>query len=329
MQQNSTTMAVEEINAAGGVRGRNVQAVYEDDQALPAQGVKAFRKLIDVDKVPIVVGSPASNVTLAVAKIANDTSTVLLSSGSTAQAVGQAGAYVFRIMPSDEVQASIVAEWALELKYQTMSIIYVENAWGRGLADAFQEEFAKRGGSILTREATQQGATDFRAQIQNAVAPKPDAVFAPLYTKEAGLMIRQMRELGHNTQILGADVYETPELITTGGKAVDGVLYTTYSAGAGPKHDAFAKAYKEKYNREPEAYAYYCYDAIKIALKALNDVPEAELNSGASIRKSLLAIDSYDGVTGPTRFAGKNSASGKTFVKWMIKDGKGEKYERK
>ena len=211
MQRNSTELAVSAANRDAWVRDKRVRVIYEDDKATPRIGVNAFRKLVDVDKVEIVVGSPASNTTLAIAEYANQTKTVVLSSGSTAEAVGEAGPYVFRIMPSDEDQADIVAEWARELGYDRMAIIYVENSWGRGLAEAFEAKFKALGGDVDAKIATQQGATDFRSQISAITRSEGDAVFAPLYTKEAGIMIRQMRELDVQLQVIGAVVYETPD----------------------------------------------------------------------------------------------------------------------
>lgn len=322
MQRNATEMALNEVNSMGGLRGHPVKVIYEDSKANPRVGLNAFRKLVDVDRVPLVVGCPASNTTLAIAQYANESQTVVLSSGSTAQVVGEAGPYVFRIMPSDEVQAGIMADWAKSLGFNRVAIIYVENTWGRGLADAFESAFQQQGGVIVSKNATQQEATDFRAQLQRVFQTAPDAIYAPLYTRQAGLMIRQARELGLSQQILGADVYETPELMEAGGEAVEGVLYTTYSSGEGQNHDTFAATYRNEFGREPEAYAFYCYDAMKIAFYAIKQIPDSESITGSRIRDALLGIEQYDGVTGTTSFSGSNSAKGKTFVKWTIKDGK-------
>jgi len=309
MQRRSTEMVLEAINNAGGVRGSKVKVIYEDDQADPKIGVNAFKKLVDADKVPIVVGSPASTVTLAVAPIANEKKVVLLSSGSTATEVGKAGPYVFRIMPSDEVQSSIMASWAWELGYRRLAVIYTENAWGQGLKDAFEKDFKAKGGEILTIQSSTQDATDFRTQLSKIKDVKPDAIYAPLYTRGAGLMIKQARELGLRQQILGADVYGTPELIQAGGSAVDGVLYTTFGEYHGPEHQEVAKKYKDKYKIDMETYATYCYDAFMIAIETIKRIPSNQPINGPSIREALLGIENFRGVTGVTTFAGRNSAA--------------------
>lgn len=326
MQKRATELALEKVNSLGGVKGQKVKVVYEDDQATPKVGVNAFQKLTQVDKVPIVVGSPASNVTLAVAPIANQAKVVLLSSGSTATEVGKAGPYVFRIMPSDEVQSSIMADWAWELGYKKVAIIYEENAWGRGLMEAFTKDFPARGGTIVTVQAADPGATDFRTQLLKIMTLSPDAIYAPLYTRGAGLMIKQVREMGIEQQVLGADVYGTPELIQAGGTAVEGVLYTTFGEYHGPEYQEFAKRYKEKYGIDVETYATYCYDAFMIAVEAIERIPKEKEINGPNIREELLKIKDYRGVTGLTTFDGRNSAIGKTFDKMMVQNGRHVSY---
>ena len=313
MQKRATELAMEDIN------GIKIKVIFEDDQANPKVGVNAFKKLAAIDKVPIVVGLPASNVTLAVAPIANVKEVVILSSGSTATAVGEAGPYIFRIMPSDEVQSSIMADWAKQLGFKKVAIIYEENAWGRGLMEAFKKDFVAKGGEIVSVEAADPGTNDFHAQLTKIRSAAFDAIYAPLYTRGAGLMIKQARELGLQQQILGADVYGTPELIAAGGTAVDGVLYTTFGQYHGPAYIKFAERYKQKYGVEPETYATYCYDAFAIAVEAIKRVPNSEEINGTNIRKELLKIKDFQGVTGLTSFDGHNSAMGKTFDKMTVK----------
>ena len=328
MQRRSTELALAEVNAAGDIHGKSVKVIYEDTQADPKTGVNAFNKLAEVDQVSIVVGAPASNVTLAIAPMANQKKVVLLSSGSTATEVGKAGPYVFRIMPSDEVQSSIMADWAWKLSYTKVAVIYVENAWGHGLMEAFTKDFKAKGGSILTIQAIDQDATDFRTQLSKIQALNPDVIYAPLYTRGAGLMIKQAREMGLKQQILGADVYGTPELIQAGGDAVNGVLYTTFGEYHGSEYQKFAKEYKEKYGIDVETYATYCYDAFMIGVEAIKRIPiEKEIN-GSNIREELLKIRDYRGVTGPTTFDGRNSAIGKTFDKMTVKNGEHLPYEK-
>ena len=327
MQKRSTELALEKVNGEGGIDGENVRVIYEDDQANPKVGLNAFKKLAEVDQVPIVVGSPASNVTLAVAQTANEDKVVLLSSGSTATDVGKAGPYVFRIMPSDEVQSTIMAKWTFELGFNRVAIIYEENAWGQGLMNSFKEDFPKDGGKIVSIEGVPPSCSDFRTVLSKIKGEQPDAIFAPVYTRGAGLMIKQARQLGIKQQFLGADVYNTPELVAAGGTAVNGTIYTTFGKYGGPEFQGVTNAYKAKYGIDMETYASYCYDAFMIAVKAIRDAKKGGDVTGESVRKNILALIDYHGVTGLSDFSGKNSASGKTFDKMIVKEGKHVLYQ--
>ena len=322
MQRNATELALERI------KDLKIKVIFEDDRVTPKIGLNAFNKLVDIDKVPIVVGSPASNVTLTIAPIANKKKAVLLSSGSTATEVGKAGPYIFRIMPSDEVQSSIMADWALQLGFNRIAIVFVENSWGRGIMEAFTKDFTAKGGTIVTAQAADPGSSDFRTQLSKIKAFNLDAIYAPLYTKGAGLMIKQARELGIKKQMLGADVYGTPELITAGGSAVNGVLYTTFSEHHGLEYQDFSSRYKEKYGKTPETYATYCYDAFMIAVEAIRRIPKGNDINGPNVRTELLKINNYRGVTGVTSFNGMNSAIGKTFDKMTVIDGSFRPYKK-
>lgn len=231
-------------------------------------------------------------------------------------------------MPSDEVQSSIMADWALQLGFNRIAIVYVENSWGRGLMEGFKNDFLQKGGQILTIQSTEQDATDYRTQLLKIKSVNPDAIYAPLYTKGAGLMIKQARELGIKKQMLGADVYGTPELITAGGSAVNGVLYTTFSEYHGPEYQDFSCRYKEKYGKTPETYATYCYDAFMIAVEAIRRIPKGNDINGPNVRTELLKINNYSGVTGVTSFNGMNSAIGKTFDKMTVIDGSFRPYKK-
>ncbi|MCG3167808.1 MAG: Leu/Ile/Val-binding protein [Bacteroidia bacterium] len=313
MQKRATDLALEEINDS------NITVIYEDDKADPSTGVSAMNKLINIDKVNMIVGSPASNVTLAIAPILNEKKVPLLSSGSTATKVGDAGPYIFRIMPSDEIQSLITVDWAIALGKKRVSVVYVQNAWGEGLKEAFLRDFPKKGGQIQEVYGVAPNSIDFKTILQKIKENTTDAIYAPLYPKEAGILVKQIKELGIESQVFGADVYDTPEFITAGGSASNGILYTTFGQYTGTEFEDFSRKYKERYGIEVENYAVYCYDAFKIAVEAINKSTHLD---GENIRKSILQIKDYKGATGISNFDGNNNASGKTFDKKTIKEGK-------
>lgn len=327
IQKRATDLAIEDINASGGIKGYQITLIREDGQADPKVAVSAFKKLADVDRVPIVVGSPASNVTLAIAPIANEKHVVLLSNGSTAKEVGKAGPYVFRIMPSDEVQASVMAEWIMQLGFSKVAVLYVENSWGRGLMETFVAEYKQRGGTITIIESAAPEETDFRTQLSKIKSSTPEAIYAPLYTDGAAAMLKQAKELGLTQQILGADVYGDPALVKAAGDTAEGVLFTRYGEYHGKEHEAFAEKYKEKYGKEPETFATYCYDTVMIAAVAIGTCDLSKL-TGDEIRNALLNVRDYTGASGLSSFDGRTSAAGKSFEKLIIKGGKFIPYDR-
>lgn len=320
IQKRAIDLAIDNINNAGGIKGHKVKPIYEDGQGDPKIGVSALKKLAEVDRVPIVVGSPASNVTLAIAPIANDKKVVLLSDGSTAMEVGKAGLYIFRIMPSDEVQAKVMAGWMMDLGYSTAGVLYVENSWGRGLMEAFTEEYKAQGGKITTVQSSDPTDLDYRSQLSKIKAANPSAIYAPLYTDGASAMLKQAKELRLKQQIFGADVYGDPALVKAAGEAAEGVLFTRYGEYHGKEYQEFAEKYEQKYGENPETYATYVYDAVMIAAVAIGECNLAQL-TGEDIRKALLDIKDYRGASGLSSFEGSNSASGKSFDKLIIKGG--------
>jgi branched-chain amino acid transport system substrate-binding protein len=185
-----------------------------------------------------------------------------------------------------------------------------------------------KGGAILAVQPVEPGTTDFRSILTKIKSAQPDAIYAPLYTRSAGLMIKQARELRLKQQILGADVYGTPELVEAGGTAVDGVLYTTFGEYRGTEYQDFSKRYKLKFGIDAETYATYCYDAIKIALYSVRKLhAENKKITGQNIRDVLLSIKTYSGATGETSFNGHNSAQGKTFDRMVVQGGVHKHYE--
>lgn len=327
MQQKGTEMAVEGINRSGGVTGRDIAARFEDSQGKPQSGIAAFKQVIATSEVPITVGFPLSGVTLAAADIANRENFIILSSGSTAQAVGDAGPWVFRIMPSDEVQAQIIAEWALDLGYRKIGVLYVENAWGQGLKNNFVTSFGELGGEVVSIEATQEGDTDFRSQLAKLRDTDAEAFYFPLYQREAGLALKQARQLGLERQVFGADVYQSPELFEAGGSAVNGVLYTTFGVADNDVYRRFQKEHEDRFGQQPGNYTAYAYDAFRLAAEALERAgwPDA---TAEDIREALLGITDFKGATGNLSFDGSTSASGGEFQKMVVEDGKFVEWSR-
>jgi len=312
-------LATKEINQAGGVNNKKLAVIYEDDKGLSGEAVKAIQKLITTNKVPIVMGSAASSVTLAMCPIANHNKVVLISPiSSSKELTEKGGKYFFRVCPSDAFQSIILANWIWKKGYKTVSIIYVNNSWGVGLKDEFIRSYEKLGGKVLAIEASSEGDKDFRTQISKAIAKKPDALFIPTYGIEGGILLKQLKEFGAKIPIFGADVWSSPELLTSAATAADGVYLTLPAKPQGEKYELFASKYRKEYGREPDVYAAYSYDMLMIISNAI----KRGSITGEQIREYLSSMSPYEGVTGITKFDENGDVITKSFSKQQIRNGK-------
>ena len=227
-------LAIEGINAKGGVKGHKIEVIYEDSQGLPTTGVSAFQKLITSNEKPAVIGGLFSSVTLAIAPIANREHVVVLSPTSSAPAITKAGDYIFRNCASDIFEGEIMARAAKEtLGLTRIAIIYINNDYGVGIKNVFKKEFTVLGGKLVAEEAFPQGATDFRTQITKVKQFNPEAVYIIGY-RELGSLLKQAKELGLNVQFLSTVMFEDPEILKIAGNAnITGTIYAeNYSSNS-------------------------------------------------------------------------------------------------
>ncbi len=319
-------LAVEELNQKGGINGKRIVMIYEDDRIDPEEGTKAIQKLINSDKVPVIVGAFGSSVSLAVAPIAEKNKVVLLSASSTADALKDAGDYFFRNVPPNSKQGKSAAEFAIDkLKARTAAILYMNNDYGISLTKAFENFFNQKGGSILIVENYDPGDRDFRSQLSKVKAKQPDIVFFPGHYQESGLILKQARELGIKSIFIGGDGSYSPELIKIGGDAAEGSYYTLMAMGYGiadEEIEKFTTAFKSKYGMEPDVYSAYAYDALKIIAQA---VQNGGYNS-EGIKNALYQTKNFKGVTGITSFDSFGEVD-KPFHIYEVRNGNFEPYK--
>jgi branched-chain amino acid transport system substrate-binding protein len=311
-------LALDEINANGGVNGQKIQIVYEDTKGEGARAVSAIRALLDVRKVPAVIGGGTSTETLAMAPIAEREGRVLFSPVSSAAKISQAGSYIFRSVPSDGAQAADLAKWVLTKGYKHIALVYVNQTWGTGLKDGFVDQYKAMGGEIVATEATDQGEVDFRTQLVRMRAAKPQAYVAIVYAREGGLLLRQARELGVTNQFFGADPWTKKDFAASAGNAGNGVLFTTPAVYSGPEFTAFAAKYRARYHSEPGIYEASGYDVLRLLVRAM----QMGGTSPGAIRKSLAATRGYMGATGKTTFDENGDVPTKGFARMMWENGK-------
>ncbi len=312
-------LAVEELNAAGGLLGKPVRIDFQDDRNDKKEAVSIMTKFATIDKVPVVFGSAGSSASLAIAPLANRHKVVLISPiSSSSQLSTEGGPYFFRTVPTDDLQAEVLANWVVESGPKQVAIVYTNNSWGKPLAEGFQSRFEAAGGKVLSSDGVAESSTDFRTTITKLKGLAGlDAVVSPTYPKEGAAFVRQARELGLNVPLFGGDNWGSPEFLTIAGQAAEGVFYTAPSESKSPEYAAFVDRYKAKYGEEPDIFGAYSYDA---ANAIFNAVKAAESTNAQQIRDALLGV-SFVGVSGDIAFRSNGDLQSETFARKTIKNG--------
>ena len=293
-------LALEEINAAGGVLGRQIKVLTEDTQSKPETSKTAVLKLIRQDHVVALIGEIASSRTLAAAPEAQRAKVPLVTPGSTNPEVTQKGDYIFRICFIDPVQGQVMARFAAQdLKLMKAALLVdVKNDYSIGLAKFFTEEYEKLGGKVVAEEKYSEGDREFKAQLTSIKAKNPDILVIPGYYTEVGMIANQSRELGMKQIMLGGDGWDSAKTAEIGGKAIEGSYYTNHYATDDPNPvvQDFIKKYKAKYPGEtPDAMAALGYDSMRLVADAIK---RAESTDGEKLRKAIAETKDFPGVTG-------------------------------
>jgi len=290
--KNGMSLAVEEWNAAGGVLGKQVKLIVEDDKGDPAEGAAVFSKLIEQDKVVAILGGITSRVALAGAPIAQAAKVPMMTPTATNEKVTQVGDYIFRSCFIDPFQGSVMAKFAVEnLTLLNAGVIFdLGNDYSKGLAETFSASLVSLGGQVLASEGYPSGATDFKAQLTKIVQAKPEAVYIPAYYNDVGLIAKQIRELGYTGVLLGCDGWDSSELVNIGGDAVEGGFFTNHYSkdDTRPVVQDIVSKYTTKFGAAPDALAVLAYDGMNILLDAIK---RAGKTNNEAIRDALKTTD--------------------------------------
>lgn len=316
-------LALKEINAKGGIKGRKLVLKTIDNQGKPEEAATAIKALITRDKVVAVIGEVASSLSLAMAPQAQMLKTPMISPSSTNVKVTEQGDYIFRVCFIDPFQGEVMAKFAKnDLGLGRVTVFRdVASDYSVGLGDAFVDTFKALGGEIVADESYRKGDVDFRAQLTSMKDKNPDAIFVPGYYNDVGLIARQARSLGIDVPLLGGDGWDSPKLHEVGGEAIEGSYFSNhYSVDADtPRIRSFVEAYKARYKDEiPDGIAAQGYDAMMVLALALERAPDL---STASIRDALAATKDFDGVTGLITMDEKRNASKPAVVLKVAKGG--------
>ncbi len=292
-------LAIEETNAAGGIKGKKIRLITMDDQGKAEEAASVVTRLIEQEKVVALLGEVASGRSLAAAPIAQNKKIPMLTPSSTNPKVTEVGNFIFRACFIDPFQGTVMAKFAFnELKLKKVAIFRdVKSDYSVGLADFFVKTFKELGGEIVGDASYQSQDVDFKAQLTQLKSLKPEGLFIPGYYTEVGLIARQARELGIKAVMLGGDGWDSPKLYEIGKDAINGSYFSNHysTESTDPAAVEFLKKFKAKYNKSPDGLSSVAYDATRILMKAMESTTEI---NALAIRDQLASIKEFMGATG-------------------------------
>jgi len=316
-----TQMAVDEINEGGGLLGKKVRLVTEDDQSKQGEAGTVVKKLLSREKAVAILGEVASGRSLEMAPICQKAGIPMISPASTNPKVTEAGDHIFRVCFIDPFQGTVMAKFALSRGWKKVAIVTdVKQDYSVGLSDFFKKYFTAHGGTIVSEQSYSSGDKDFKAQLTALKGASPDAIFASGYYNEAGLMAVQAHELGIHAPMMGGDGWDSPSLTQVAGKAMEGNFFSNHFAAEdkSPVIQEFVKKYTARHKSAPDAMAALGYDSMMILAAAMR---KAGTTEGKAVRDAIAQTKDYQGITGKITLDEKRNAT-KPAVILTIKDGK-------
>jgi branched-chain amino acid transport system substrate-binding protein len=314
-------LAVDEINKQHGINGEKIKLLIEDDKSSSSDAVSAFRKLIDIHKVPVVLGPVGSSQAMACAPIANEKRVVEFSPAAATPLYTNTGDFTFRNRASAVLEVEVMADIAYKnLGMRRVAILYINNDVGVGFYPIFKKTFESLGGSIVGVESFDQGASDMRTQLLKIRTLNPDGIYLIGHVTESGYALKQAKELGIKSRFIGHLAMEGPDLFKIAGDAAEGVIYTAtgYDPNSSdPRVQEFEKKYRARFHKDGDVFAATAYDAIYIIRKAI----EIGGYSAEGIKNVLYTIKDFPGVSGLTSFD-ENGDVIKPVMAKMVKDQK-------
>ena len=318
---NGTVMAIDEINAAGGLFGKPIRLITEDDQSKAGEAATVVKKLISRDGIVALLGEVASSRSLEAAPICQQASIPMVSPASTNPKVTEQGDFVFRVCFIDPFQGTVLSKFSLNKGWKKIAILTdVKQDYSVGLSEFFKAHFVANGGMIVNEQSYSSGDKDFKAQLTAIKASAPDAIVASGYYTEAGLIALQARELQLNVPLLGGDGWDSPSLVEVGGKAVEGCFFSNHfsTEDPAPLIQDFLKRYRDKFNEEPGAMSALGYDSAMILVDAMK---RAGTTDGRAVRDALAVTKDFTAITGKITLNPQRNAD-KSAVVLEVKEGK-------
>jgi branched-chain amino acid transport system substrate-binding protein len=321
-------LAIEQANQNGGVLGKKIQLLTEDNQSKAGETSTIVRKFVTQDKVAAIVGDLTSSATLEGGPIAQTAKIPMVTPLATNPKVTQIGDYIFRVCFIDEFQGRLMARFALqELKAKKAAILTdTKQDYSVGLSGFFSETFTDGSGIVVRQQSYSSGDTDFRAILTSVKASHPDVVFVPGYYPEVSIILKQARQLGIEVPFIGCEAWDSPTLLAVAGKSADGCYFSNQFSPDDPNSvvQEFGKTYQAKFSARPDNFAALGYDAARVVLDAIKRAGSTE---PAAIRDALAQTKAFPGVSGNITMDSNRNAS-KPAVILAIKEGRIQYFEK-
>ncbi len=315
-------LAIQEINAEGGVQGKKLEIILVDNQSKADEAATATVKLISQDNVIAILGEVASSRSMAMAAIAQDFKIPMISPSSTNPKVTEQGNYIFRVCFIDPFQGKVMAKFARNnLKLSKVAILRdLKSDYSTGLSQYFKSAFTESGGKIVTDESYNSGDIDFKSQLTKMRATRPEAIFVPGYYTEVGLVARQARELGLTIPLLGGDGWDSPKLAEIGGQAMENSYFSNHysNENQSPYIQSFIRKFKQSYGVVPDGLSAMGYDAAKVLASAMT---RSKSLNPADIRDALASTQNFAGITGNISMDSNRNAIKSAVVLKVAKNG--------
>lgn len=315
---NGSMLAVDEINAAGGVLGQQIAYVYYDEKGDPTEAINAYNKLVQSDGIVGLVGDITTKPTIAVAQKAVQDNIPMITPTGTGAAITETGSNIFRACFTDPYQGELMAHYAFDkLGATTAAVLYdTKDDYSIGVADAFAATAEELGMTVTTREGYETGAVDFNAQLTKIMGDSPDVIMAPCYYEDAAKILVQARALGIESKFLGPDGWDgvLNQLDESNYSALNGAYYCSqYSMNEpGEKLQAFIDAYAAKYPSAdaPNMFAVLGYEAMYLMAAAIEEAGSTDSDAIVEAMKNL----NYDGVSGAIDFKGGQDPAREAYI---------------
>ena len=300
---NAARLAIDEINAAGGIDGKQLALIAENSLGTVDGAIAAYEKLVYSDNVCAIIGPVFTSPALAVAQRCYEDGIVMISPSATHKDVTAVGDYVYRTVPSDSLQSEVAAHYFYEvLGYRNIACLYAMNDYSQGLATGVEEIFTELGGTVSAMETCMVGDKDFRTQLGVIANTDAEAIYIPNYTVEDAQILEQAYQLGMDLPFLSSDGFSDPEIYNLAGDFTDGVIYVgPAQAEASTLLADFQEAYSAAYDGDmPDSFATNAYDATYILAQAIDRAGSADRDL---INQEVKATDDFSGANGIINFA--------------------------